>query len=99
MKLETLHFYLLLVGMAVVGYLVARVRYRRLLWEQQQVHMLCEDAAYQAGRERGRSECVGLSENTQAWYKRGFKDGERKGLIVGRREAEARMNALGLAKN
>jgi hypothetical protein len=57
--------------------------WRRSLVEQHRVHELCEDAAYAAGLERGRSE-KGM-DLSDAWYKKGFNDAQAHAAAVERK--------------
>lgn len=89
----------MLLGMGVIGYLVARWRYRRLMVEMHEVHELCEDAAYRAGLERGRKEpAYALTPNEIGWYQRGLLDGEARGRKAERRTVDRFLSELGIGK-
>ena len=89
------YFFLMLVLCHAAGYAIARWKYKARMWGQEQDQDLREDAAYQQGLERGRSEGASLIGDGDAWYKRGFKEGRRHERAV----AEKRMAELGLMKN
>lgn len=91
---EKVYFYLALLAMGVVGYLVARCRYRRLMWETQGVHELCEDASYRAGLARGREEGAVTIGGGDAWYRKGFKDGQAAERV----EVQRYLDKIGVRK-
>lgn len=91
-----------LLTMGIVGYAVGCVaswgRHRSRLMEMHETHERAEDAAYCLGRDRGRTEHPGLSEDTVAWYKKGYADGERAGTRREQRRVDRYLSELGIGK-
>lgn len=81
----TLFVCCLVVMLPLCGYLIARVHYRERMREMHEVHEQCEDAAYRAGLERGRSDLQVDSGGLAAWYHKGFHDGALKERVAKRR--------------